>query len=71
MKAKHFFHPCSMFTENNISVHCKGMWDDLNCWPPASLGETVSQPCPKHEFFSSEGEMQHMRSHLHPGTHYL
>uniref|UniRef100_A0A3B4WQW1 Secretin receptor n=1 Tax=Seriola lalandi dorsalis TaxID=1841481 RepID=A0A3B4WQW1_SERLL len=40
-------------TENNISVHCKGMWDDLNCWPPASLGETVSQPCP--EFFNSEG----------------
>uniref|UniRef100_A0A3Q4HBF7 Secretin receptor n=1 Tax=Neolamprologus brichardi TaxID=32507 RepID=A0A3Q4HBF7_NEOBR len=27
-------------------VHCKGMWDDLNCWPPAFLGETVSQPCP-------------------------
>ncbi|XP_030265570.1 secretin receptor isoform X2 [Sparus aurata] len=44
-------------TENNISVHCKGMWDDLNCWPPASLGETVSQPCPKHEFFSSEGKL--------------
>ncbi|GAA6217913.1 secretin receptor-like [Lates japonicus] len=40
-------------TENNISVHCKGMWDDLNCWPPASLGETVSQPCP--EFFKSDG----------------
>ncbi|XP_054479952.1 secretin receptor [Anoplopoma fimbria] len=42
-------------TENNISVHCKGMWDDLNCWPHASLGETVSQPCP--EFFNSEGEV--------------
>ncbi|XP_071320325.1 secretin receptor isoform X1 [Trachinotus anak] len=40
-------------TENNISVHCQGMWDDLNCWPPASLGETVSQPCP--DFFNSEG----------------
>uniref|UniRef100_A0A3B4UB54 Secretin receptor n=1 Tax=Seriola dumerili TaxID=41447 RepID=A0A3B4UB54_SERDU len=36
-----------------LYVHCKGMWDDLNCWPPASLGETVSQPCP--EFFNSEG----------------
>lgn len=42
-------------TENNISVHCKGMWDDLNCWPPASLGETVSQPCP--DFFNSEGKV--------------
>ncbi|TNN56070.1 Vasoactive intestinal polypeptide receptor 1 [Liparis tanakae] len=31
------------------------MWDDLNCWPPASLGETVSQPCP--EFFNSDDEV--------------
>ncbi|XP_034720596.1 secretin receptor isoform X1 [Etheostoma cragini] len=41
--------------ENNISVHCKGMWDELNCWPPASLGDTVSQPCP--QFFNSEAEV--------------
>ncbi|XP_068165356.1 secretin receptor [Antennarius striatus] len=41
----------------NTSVHCKGMWDHLNCWPPASLGETVSQPCPKHEFFNSDGKV--------------
>ncbi|XP_062301466.1 secretin receptor [Scomber scombrus] len=41
-------------TENN-SIHCKGMWDDLNCWPPASLGETVSQPCP--DFFNAEGKV--------------
>ncbi|XP_008284253.1 secretin receptor [Stegastes partitus] len=40
----------------NISVHCKGMWDDLNCWPPASLEETVSQPCP--DFFDSEGKVE-------------
>uniref|UniRef100_A0A3Q2DJA6 Secretin receptor n=1 Tax=Cyprinodon variegatus TaxID=28743 RepID=A0A3Q2DJA6_CYPVA len=38
------------------SVHCKGMWDTLHCWPPASLGETVSQPCP--DFFNSEGKVQ-------------
>ncbi|XP_042261001.1 vasoactive intestinal polypeptide receptor-like isoform X2 [Thunnus maccoyii] len=42
-------------TENNMTVHCKGMWDYLNCWPPASLGETVSQPCP--EFFNAEGKV--------------
>ncbi|XP_015245039.1 PREDICTED: secretin receptor [Cyprinodon variegatus] len=40
----------------NSSVHCKGMWDTLHCWPPASLGETVSQPCP--DFFNSEGKVQ-------------
>ncbi|KAI3365970.1 hypothetical protein L3Q82_009804, partial [Scortum barcoo] len=42
-------------TENNITEHCKGMWDDLNCWPPAALGETVSQPCP--EVFNSKGKV--------------
>ncbi|XP_047211616.1 secretin receptor isoform X1 [Girardinichthys multiradiatus] len=39
----------------NSSVHCKGMWDDLHCWPPASLEETISQPCP--DFFNSEGKV--------------
>ncbi|KAM6893738.1 secretin receptor [Xenentodon cancila] len=31
------------------------MWDGLNCWPPAALGETVSQPCPK--VFNFEGKV--------------
>ncbi|XP_041637574.1 secretin receptor-like [Cheilinus undulatus] len=44
-------------SENNMSVECRGMWDDLNCWPSASLGETVSQPCPNHEFFTSQGKV--------------
>ncbi|XP_067349614.1 secretin receptor [Channa argus] len=47
--------PSQKAVENNGTVHCKGMWDHLNCWPPASIGETVSQPCP--EFFNSEGEI--------------
>ncbi|XP_056321849.1 secretin receptor [Danio aesculapii] len=25
---------------------CSALWDDLNCWPHAEAGETVSQPCP-------------------------
>uniref|UniRef100_A0A3P8SZU9 Secretin receptor n=1 Tax=Amphiprion percula TaxID=161767 RepID=A0A3P8SZU9_AMPPE len=52
------------YDDNNMSVHCKGMWDHLNCWPPAFLGETVSQPCP--DFFDSEGKLQtmtHIYSH--------
>ncbi|XP_042175700.1 secretin receptor isoform X3 [Oncorhynchus tshawytscha] len=26
---------------------CRGLWDHLNCWPHADVGETVSQPCPR------------------------
>uniref|UniRef100_A0A4W5R8S6 Secretin receptor n=1 Tax=Hucho hucho TaxID=62062 RepID=A0A4W5R8S6_9TELE len=28
-------------------VECRGLWDHLNCWPHADVGETVSQPCPR------------------------
>uniref|UniRef100_A0A4W5Q4D9 Secretin receptor n=1 Tax=Hucho hucho TaxID=62062 RepID=A0A4W5Q4D9_9TELE len=34
---------------------CKGMWDHLNCWSPAFVGETASHNCPN--FFRSEGKV--------------
>ncbi|KAJ8252788.1 hypothetical protein GJAV_G00205590 [Gymnothorax javanicus] len=34
---------------------CSGMWDHLNCWPPALVGEMVSQPCPK--FLRTKGRV--------------
>lgn len=26
---------------------CRGLWDHMNCWPHAVVGEVVSQPCPR------------------------
>uniref|UniRef100_A0A672YC48 Secretin receptor-like n=1 Tax=Sphaeramia orbicularis TaxID=375764 RepID=A0A672YC48_9TELE len=37
------------------ATNCTGWWDDLNCWPPAFPGETISQPCP--DFFNSDGRV--------------
>ncbi|KAM9396217.1 secretin receptor-like isoform 2-T2 [Salvelinus alpinus] len=34
---------------------CKGMWDHLNCWSPAFVGETASHNC--SNFFKSEGKV--------------
>ncbi|XP_053352801.1 secretin receptor [Clarias gariepinus] len=28
------------------STGCSGLWDDVNCWPPAEVGDVISQQCP-------------------------
>uniref|UniRef100_A0A8C5QXQ4 Vasoactive intestinal peptide receptor 1 n=1 Tax=Leptobrachium leishanense TaxID=445787 RepID=A0A8C5QXQ4_9ANUR len=41
--------------ENETTLGCGRMWDNITCWPPASEGETVILPCPSFfGYFSNE-----------------
>ncbi|XP_041102829.1 vasoactive intestinal polypeptide receptor 2-like [Polyodon spathula] len=41
------------------SKGCEGTWDNLTCWKPAKIGDTVTLSCPKvfSHFFSKKGNI--------------
>ncbi|XP_043917958.1 vasoactive intestinal polypeptide receptor 2 [Protopterus annectens] len=45
--------------ESTKGPGCGGEWDNLTCWRPAEIGETVLNPCPKlfKDLYNSKGNI--------------
>ncbi|XP_045420429.1 vasoactive intestinal polypeptide receptor 2 isoform X2 [Lemur catta] len=52
---------CAELLRSQAEKHraCGGVWDNLTCWRPADVGETVTVPCPKvfSNFYSKAGNI--------------